>query len=628
MSEQWGWRMMAGLKSSEGSIGDSLTEADRYFSAKVSDPKSWDQLDGGVRDLLKPDGFNLFCETLLCRRPAAWRQDAALRVVEWLLDKSEKTFVDVNVFPGSGKSTLFTHDIPLWLICGGGAADPEWGRALRILLGHETKTVSVHYVLELRRLLVDEKPYYDKEQKRESELVLLDAFGRFKPNPNQGEPMMWAEDQFIVAQIKRGLYNKEPTVQAASYQSGFLGERVDFYSWDDLTTEKNSRKPEIAENMDRWFEKEAETRLEPGGLGMLVGQRLGPLDLHAKRLAKFWQDDDGISHQKYQHVVYKAHNEASCDADLEGGSHRQWDLKDEGCLLDEYRLPWREILKIRHDTDYRTVYQQEDSDPASILVLPIWLDGGQDFTEFDAPGCYDRDRSFFEVPDVAPKERFINYVCVDPAAGNWWAIEWWALLPDPKRSPNPYDWFRYLIYGRRAKLSAGGPTGFLDWDNGTQDHVGVMQELQIQSLQLGMPIRAWVMEKNSAHRHLFQYDHFRRWKQRWPWVTVIGHETQKNKNDPVLGVEALLPMAYRNGLKRLPRKSGTDTLNYMRRKVLELTTYPHVDAFDTVMADWFGENNLKTIARLGGRDIGEAGPRVEAHLAPYLRRQQKELVRR
>ena len=53
-------------------------------------------------------------------------------------------------------------------------------------------------------------------------------YGRFKPDSSIGEESVWAQDQFLVDQLAQlDLYEKEPTVQAASQDSGFLGERVD-----------------------------------------------------------------------------------------------------------------------------------------------------------------------------------------------------------------------------------------------------------------------------------------------------------------------------------------------------------------------------------------------------------------
>jgi hypothetical protein len=614
MSENWGWRTASGADS-------------RGRTREKNEPppaKRYEDLDGGVKDLLKPENFNDFCEKFLARQPAAWRLDAALLVVSAIVDKSEKTFFDINTPPGVGKSTLFTLDIPLWLVTGGGFEDPAVGRAIRVLLGHSTQTVAEHYVQRFRRILELRRPYYDKDQRRHAELVLTDEFGRFKPKTSEGEESVWTKQQFLVAQIEDvDLYEKEPTVQAASYKGEFLGERVDYFAWDDLATSKTSRTAEIADELNAWFEDEAETRLEPGGVGCLVGQRLSPIDLHAKRLAKTWVDEEGNVKPKYRHIVYPAHHELTCDADQPGGSHRQWDLANDGCVLDERRLPWREIQKLLNEPNFRTVYQQEDADPESVLVLPVWIEGGLDPFGYEAPGCWDRERDFNEFPPGIPKERLLSYATVDPAAGGWWAIEWWVTARNT--SKNPRDWFRWLIWGRRAKLSAGGPAGFLDWDASEQVFVGQMEELQQRSADLDVPIRAWVMEANAAHRYLLQFDHFRRWRQKWFYTKVIPHQTQRNKNDPELGVEKLMKMAYRSGLKRLPRKPSTESLNYMKVKVRELTTWPASDTDDTVLTDWFGEINLETIVRLASTPIEHPGVRIDTKLPPYLRRQRREV---
>jgi len=82
----------------------------------------------------------------------------------------------------------------------------------------------------------------------------------------------------------------------------------------------------------------------------------------------------------------------------------------------------------------------------------------------------------------------------------------------------------------------------------------------------------------------------------WSSVDVIAHETQKNKTDRELGVESLLPMVYKRGLKRLPRKQGDlNALNFVRVFTEELTTYLFSRTDDCVMADWFGEFNMKRV---------------------------------
>lgn len=470
-------------------------------------PKTLDQLDGGVKDTLTD--FSLFREVFLARRKVPWAQDAAERTVEWLTDRSEETYAVMNMPPGAGKTTLFTFDIPLWLICGGGVADPEWGRAIRIMLGSATKNVSQDYVTFMRNTLDRSRPFYDKKAKREAEMVLAAEFGRFRPKASQGEDSLWTKDAFFVAQIgDLDIYDKEPNVQAASRESGFLGERVDYVVWDDLVNKENSRSIDQATSLAEWFEDEAEPRLEPGGLLALVGQRLGPLDLYRNRLDTTYVDDDGNEIRSYEHIVYPMHNEGTCD-----GDHRQWDAKEDGCLLDAERLSWKKVLKVSSKINFRTVHQQEDTNPADTLVQRAWLYGERDATGYEGVGCFDRERGFLEWPMNVPT---YDVVSVDPSAANFWVAEWKAWDLDGE-----YDW---LIYGERRRMTAGGSEGFLDWDPEEQRHVGLMEDLQSLSGEMGHPIRLWIVESNAAHRYLFQTFAYKTWRQKWPMVDVVPHQ--------------------------------------------------------------------------------------------------------
>lgn len=161
----------------------------------------------------------------------------------------------------------------------------------------------------------------------------------------------------------------------------------------------------------------------------------------------------------------------------------------------------------------------------------------------EVPGSYDRDRQFHEWPRYVGKT--IDYVAVDPSAGNWWVAEWWALQPETRHN--------YLIEGRRAKLQA---KDFLDWDNATQTFTGWMHDMQVRSYELGHPIRVWVIEAGAAHKYLFQFEHFRRWRNAFPQVHVIAHQTQLNKIDPELGVEGSAPRALPLRHEAPPEGSG------------------------------------------------------------------------
>ena len=603
-------RILKGLRPSDPASGP------RDRASNLPDPLPYESLSDVAKRALSD--FNFFRVRYFARRISPGGLLLAEAILEGLEDE-EDVFLDANLFPGAGKTTI-GHDIQAWLLCGGGREDPVWGRALRMMLGSDTQKVARHMAARLRRSLELARPAWDKEQRVYAEGVLARDFGRFKPDTSLGEESLWRQDEFIVAQLEDvDLYEKEPTVQIASKESGFIGERVDLSWWDDLSSGKNSKTPDQQEDMSRFSELEAETRIEPGGLFCLVGQRLGPYDLHRARLDATYVDEQGEQRPIFRHFVLPAHHDSLCD-----GEHRQWDGDQDGCLTDEWRFSAGKYLREKDKPNFQTLYQQEDVDPGKVLVQQAWLDGGMDSEGFPAPGCWNRSRGFLEWPSLQETgNEQINYATCDPSAGNWWAIEWWCVSPATMR--------RYLIYGERVKMSAGK---FLDWENDENKFSGRMHELQVKSIEMKHPILVWVVEQNAAHKYLFQFNHYFRWRRQFPNLTVIPHQTQANRNDPDLGVEAALPSVYKQGLKDLPkRRDDTSLLNYMRVKEKELTTYvtgmwskQKRQGFDTNMSDWMGEWNLDKIIEIGRNSMIPSRDLIpNMKLPKYLRDQAQEL---
>jgi hypothetical protein len=586
----------------------------------VPNPRTFDQLPSDAKYAL--EDFSLFREMFFDWPYQAWARDAGQRIVEYVLDPTERSFIDLNVFPGAGKTFMMRHLI-LWLVCGGGSMDPQFGRALRIMVGSRALKVAKHMVFGIRSDLELYRPFYNKVQKRYAHYSLQSQFGRFRPDRGLGEQAIWTADQFLLAQVGGlDVYEKEPSVQAASEESGFLGERVNLAVWDDIAVDANSRSPDQQTSLGRWFENEAEQRVEPGGTLILVGQRISPYDLHRHRLDARVLVDENTEETKplYHHIIYPAHHDDMCDA-AAGGSHRQWKKwgdNESGCMTDIWRLPIRDWMNAKSRNDYRTVMQQEDIDPGLVLVKPEWITGAMDDEGYPAPGCFDHDRAFGTHPPGVTG--LIDYCSVDPSGSGWWAIEWWAYHPETQ--------VNYLIWGIRRKMAPGQ---LLDWDSIEGVFTGHMEQMQTASAGSGHPIRAWVVEFNAFARWLAGYAHWKKWRQRWPQVAVIGHQTQTNKLDKVLGVTGLLPGRYKTGMIRIPRLAGTgpDGPMFVNQFVKELTTYSLAhDAknvgFDTVMSHWIGEVNLPrvvSIARRGlGRDLVS-----DARLPQYLVRQHEEI---
>lgn len=539
------------------------------------------------REELKPealralDDFAYFRRRYFGRKSTPWQEEAGHQVADFQATK-DKEFLVANCPPGSGKTTLFTMDIPAWLTCG--------NRGIRGLMGHATQTMAETYLRRLRTAL--ESPYIIQAESEEmdmdlaydAEATLIGDYGLFKPEGS----VLWTAQAFIVSQLDdRPITEKEPTWSAYGLDTAFIGGRFDICIWDDATEDKDMATEErIMKQRERW-DKVAEKRLEPGGLLVLPGQRLGPEDLYRYALNKKVGASTVMEHEdcceaepgrKYHHIRFRAHYDDRCVED-----HDTSVYYPDSCLLDPHRLPWRELEAEQENNpgSFMTVFQQEDLDPEGVLVNPIWIAGGTDpKTKEIFPGCWDRDREAWTIPNLS--QPFVAYLCVDPSPTKMWGITLWVYHPATN--------IRFLVALMRAKMSVNQ---FLDWNDPAGKFHGVLQDWHEKALINGFPISTLIFEQNGAQRFFLATDAFRRWQQQ-TGVRVIGHETYAaNKLDPQLGPQ-ILAEVYRRGLVRLPGKGDISRLMTMKL-VEEATKYPRGTTNDLVMSQWFGEANLKHV---------------------------------
>ena len=207
--------------------------------------------------------------------------------------------------------------------------------------------------------------------------------------------------------------------------------------WDDLYDPRKMRTADAREDLKRWWDEVAETRLEPGGLLVLQGQRMAPDDIYRYALDKeaLLEDDDDFEEEvpeslqlngkRYHHILYKAHYEDRCEKNHKVSS----DPYPDGCLLYPRRLNWRKLTHIQQSTPDRfaILYQQEDSDPASVLVDPLWVSGGKGSDGVEYLGCWDSDRDLWELPRSLPGDVVI-VATADPSPSKYWALQVWAYV--------------------------------------------------------------------------------------------------------------------------------------------------------------------------------------------------------
>lgn len=515
-----------------------------------------------------------------------WQVEAANQVVELLLSPN-KEYVVINCPPGVGKTTLL-HDIVCWLIVR--------NRAVRLLLGSATMQQAMKSANRVRRTLERSTPVTASDDDRErglavdAETTLAADFGRFKPVDRE----QWTREAFIVAQYDDagGITEKESTVQAYGMDANYLGDRVDGCFWDDLVDPDTTRSQDLRERLEERWGDVAESRLEPAGLMVLMGQRLAaddlyrycldmlqPLDLEDEDLMDEMSEEEIESlqrHKKYQSIIYKAHYPDNC---FPGSHKKSAEPYPQGCLLDPRRLPWREIsgLMASRENRFRVVYQQEDVSPDEVFVPNNWIYGDPSHR-----GCIDKDRDAWQLPPGLDITECTVIATADPSPTNWWAVELWIYSPKFNE--------RFLIALHRAKMEA---PDFLDFNLGTQQFTGIMNEWQEASRTGGFPIEYWIWEQNAAQRFFLQYDLVKRWAS-VNGVQILGHNTARNKADDDLGVSSIREH-YQYGRVRLPGK-GDGKLQALRL-IEEVTKYGHFRTNDTVMAHWFFEWNLPYLHR-------------------------------
>jgi len=507
------------------------------------------------------DNFDFFCERYLAREPVPWRQMMSSRLVSALDDRTTKTFITLAAPSGVGKTSL-AEDLTLWCLVR--------NRGLRSLLGAEILDRAEDYLRFVMARLEATTLFFDHITKREATGVLAQDFGRLRPTEAAGDQVMWRRRSIIVAQLGGvDLSSKEPSVQIASRDSGFLGSRFDLMIFDDLLSLRNYRDA----GLSSWWSREAETRLEPGGVLLLIGTRIGSEDLFEECENKTFEDDDGVVHRRYETITLPAHRDDLCT-----GEHRQWDGQGDGCLADEKRVGWSEIMAHRDDPHFGTTWQQDPSLDRSGLVPKVWIVGGRDENGESFESALEPDRAFSEYPNVPG---LLTYATVDPALSTgMWAIEIWA-------TTRQKDGHRYLLDAIRTQMRIDD---FLRVD-GSGGLVGVMMDLQREYQP-----RTWLIEGNFTKGFggsVFESVSFKLHN-----IEVLWPRTGTNKTQGQASVEAVIPPLFRSGRVHLPFRDDASRA-FVRQFMAELVAFPHGRTSDLVMSMWLGEASMRSVLAKG-----------------------------
>jgi hypothetical protein len=551
------YRFERGDQSSQGLEAAALLGVNSVAGNLVNAPLS-PEAQASLED------FALFRLRYFGRKSTQWQVRAAYELLR-AVQSPEREYVVINAPPGSGKSTLFTCDIPTWLLVK--------DRSIRIQIGSRTERQARMYVSRIKKALERDAPLRADSDSLEAgtafdaEACIQDDFGAFKP---EGRSDLWRADALVARQLDGvSLDDKEPSVSAWGQDSGFLGGRFDVVIWDDLVDKKNTKTADSKVNLREWWGTEAETRLEPRGALILQGQRIAHDDLY-----RFCLDQKTVNDMpKYRHIVFQAHDDDRCQK-IHDDKALPW---PDGCLLDPHRLPMKMLDTIRTNSPriYEVQYQQNEGDAAGGLVDKIWITGGVDKYGYDAPGCLDDQRGYGVVPVNLRDGNGWSFVTVDPSPTEWWGIIWWV-----------YDWTtenRYAVDLIRRKMD---PQDFLSMNLDDGTFSGLCEDLRKQAIMQGAPLTHIIVETNAAQRWLLSQPHVQRWME-VTGIIFVPHTTSVNKADPKYGVESIGDL-FRQGKIRLPNLD-IESRNKSQALVDEAVKYPDHDTTDMVMSTWFGK---------------------------------------
>lgn len=560
-------------------------------------------LDAVVQEALA-DGRH-FRERYFGRRTVYWQDHLWNELWERFVHgraTGERQYVVANMPPGGGKTTL-THDFEARVIVE--------DRTIRIGNFSGASALAVRNTGRLRRTLERATPQLARQVDIDRGLAvnatssLAGDFGAFRPVNRD----VWRSEMFVVAQYDdEAIAEKEPTVASFGFDQSYIGNRLDLIIADDMVDKRVTRNPEVMLAQREIWDTETETRLEPGGLLLLIGQRLAADDLYhyclSQRIPLDPDDFDEIevpeAPQRYTHIVYPAHDETKCE-----GVHKTTEAKPwpDGCLLDPGRLPWRELLnqQARNPDRYEVVYQQRDVSPGSTLVHPAWVHGGIDHVGDVHAGAWDIDRGVWQRPPHLNGPT-TGIVTVDPSSTKFWACQAWLYdQPEDDRAAADLAGKRYLMDLRNLHMEA---PELLGYNLETRQFYGLLEEWHAIYRSLGLSLDVVIVEQNHAQRFLLQYDHAKEWS-RLRSVQFVPHTTSQIKLDPEIGVTSI-SVHWRFGRVRLPGRSDLDRA-HVEPLVKQVTTYPRASLDDQVMANWFMEVQLPNVVKRVRRERPSEG---------------------
>jgi hypothetical protein len=371
----------------------------------------------------------------------------------------------------------------------------------------------------------------------------------FRPMNKSGKS--WSTSQFTVAtRTVSGI--KSPTLVAVGKGGKILSRDADLIISDDIEDHGSTVQPSARENTKNWWTTTLQSRKEEHTGMVVIGSRQHPDDLYNALL----------NNDAWETIVERAH-------DLEIPLDQESDDQDKHMLWKGKRShKWlMEQLAAAETTGGRAIFEMVYLNKAVPAGMELF---GSEMID----SCLDRSRILGDVP---PHTALI--AGLDPASTGYQAAVLWAY--------NQKTGQLWLVDLRN------------DLGGGISKALKVMQEWHEQYF-----LSHWIVEENGFQKAIGQDKEIKNWAGA-NGVRIEGHQTYKNKWDPVFGVTAMVPM-YEQQKINLPwgNPQTQRKVNVLRQQLIYFSSASGTNSksvnskTDLVMASWFPMKRVRQTVKL------------------------------
>tara|TARA_B100000519_G_scaffold82465_1_gene71122 strand:- start:1208 stop:3097 length:1890 start_codon:yes stop_codon:yes gene_type:complete len=379
---------------------------------------------------------------------------------------------------------------------------------------------------------------------------------KFQPKIRSGKS--WSSGQFTIGtRTITGI--KSPTMVAVGKGGKILSRDCDLIIADDIEDHGTTIQPSAREQTRQWWTTTLSSRKEEHTAVVVIGSRQHPEDLYNFLL----------ENPEFETIVEEAHSTECVLPETEIQHHND-------CMLWPSKRTYKWLVSQKNNADTtggRAIFEM-------VYLNKAFVEGITMFNTEDIDQCRDVNRRIGHIPSSTHL-----IAGLDPAATGFQACVLWAANSETGKL--------YLV---DIENEQGG---------------GVIQaKKSIQKWYEKYGLAHWVIEENGFQKAIRQDRDIKDYCSRFG-IYLEGHQTQKNKYDPIYGVGSMQQM-FEQKLINLPygdTESETKSNIYRRQLIYFSSAASRASKAknyksDVVMASWFP---LKVIRRLGKERLAEVG---------------------